>query len=88
MALYLPFMSKIEALNYEHMKRIQQRLADLNAGDNWKLCSYLLDHDIEILYVTPDTICVNTKSVRAGKLELTSEIIGANMVSIRNYLGY
>ena len=68
--------------------QIMDRINTMQCFDNYKLVGYLMEHGVEILYCTPSTICVNTKYTQHGKLKLTSEVISANMVSVRNYLGY
>ena len=68
--------------------QIMDRINSMQCFDNYKLVGYLMEHSIEVLYCTHDTICVNTKHTQHGELVLTSEVIPANMSSIRNYLGY
>lgn len=69
---------------YTH-NHIMNRISTMQCFDNYKLVGFLMEHSIEVLYCTYNTICVNTKHSDG---RLTSEIISANMVSVRNYLGY
>jgi hypothetical protein len=69
-------------------EQINQRIKELNCGDNYKLVGYLLMHRIDVIACTPDQITVNSVYCKDGKSFIQQEAIAASMPAVRDYLGY